>query len=94
MVGFITPLLLVLLRDKTIFTMKTKLFLFAIPCVILVACNGSADKTDKKMADSLAAKAHMDSLLNAAKMTHKQDSMDAAKSADSAKKADSAKGKK
>jgi hypothetical protein len=36
----------------------------------------------------------MDSLLNAAKMNHKQDSVDAAKAADSTKKADSAKGKK
>jgi len=85
---------LVFLQDKTIRTMKTKFLLFAIPCVILVACNGSADKTDKKTADSLIAKAHMDSLLNAAKMNHKQDSIDAAKAADSARKADSAKGKK
>ena len=74
--------------------MKTKFLLFAIPCVILAACNGSADKTDKKTADSLAAKSHMDSLLNAAKMNHKQDSMEAVKTADSTRKADSAKGKK
>lgn len=85
---------MVFLPDKTILTMRTKFLLFAIPCVILVACNSSADKTDKKTADSLVAKSHMDSLLNAAKMNHKQDSVDAAKAADSTKKADSAKGKK
>jgi len=74
--------------------MKTKLLLFAIPCVILAACNGSANKTTKEQADSLAAVAQRDSLLNAAKMNHKQDSMEAAKAADSTKKADSAKAKK
>lgn len=74
--------------------MNTKLFVFAIPCIILAACNGSAGKEDKQKADSLAAVSQRDSLLNAARMMHKQDSIDAAKTADSAKKADSAKGQK
>lgn len=75
--------------------MKTKLFLLAIPCILLASCNGSGNKdvADKEKADSLTAKAHMDSLMNASKMLHKQDSMEAAKAADSAKKADSTKAK-
>jgi hypothetical protein len=72
--------------------MNTKLLLIAIPCLFLGACTGSADKAAKQKADSLAAVAHMDSLMNAAKMNHKQDSIDAAK-ADTTKKADSTKGK-
>ena len=75
--------------------MKTKLFLFAIPCFFLASCNGnSAGKADKEKADSLAAVAHMDSLMNASKMMHIQDSIEAAKAADSARKADSTKKKK
>jgi HAMP domain-containing protein len=74
--------------------MKTKFLLFAIPCLFLAACNGSASKADKQKTDSLNAVAHMDSLMNAAKMNHKQDSIMAAKEADSTKKADSAKGQK
>jgi hypothetical protein len=73
--------------------MKTKLFLLAIPGLFLVACSGSANKADKQKADSLAAVAHMDSLMNASKMMHKQDSVNAIKAADSTKKADSAKAK-
>jgi hypothetical protein len=74
--------------------MKTRLLLFALPCIFLSACTGSSDKAAKQKADSLAAVAHMDSLMNASKAMHKQDSIDAAKAADTAKKADTAKGQK
>ena len=74
--------------------MKTKLLLFAIPCFILASCTNSAQKAAKAKADSLAALAHMDSLMNASQLMHKQDSIDAAKAPDSTKKADSVKGQK
>ncbi|HTA81446.1 MAG TPA: hypothetical protein VK783_00800 [Bacteroidia bacterium] len=74
--------------------MKTRLLLIIIPCLFLISCTGSADKAAKQKADSLAAMAHMDSLMNASKAMMKQDSIDAAKKADSAKKAtDSTKAK-
>ena len=66
--------------------MKYILLLLAIPCIFFTACHSSADKAAKQNADSLAAVAQKDSLLNAAKMMHKQDSIDAAK-ADTTKKA-------
>jgi len=74
--------------------MKIKLFLLASPILLLAACNGPSNKADKQKADSLAAVTHMDSLMNASKMMHKQDSIAAIKAADSTKKADSAKGQK
>jgi hypothetical protein len=74
--------------------MKTKLLLLAIPCFFMAACTSSADKdAAKQKSDSLAAVAQRDSLLNAAKMMRKQDSIDAAK-ADTTKKADTIKGQK
>lgn len=75
--------------------MKTRFFLFALSCVILAACssNSSNQQAAKQKVDSLAAIAQRDSLLNAAKMMHRQDSIENAK-ADSTKKADSAAGKK
>jgi len=75
--------------------MKTKLFLFAIPLLILASCNGSAEKeAAKKLSDSIAAAHHFDSMQNAIKAMKIQDSVDAAKAADSTKKADSTGAKK
>jgi len=59
--------------------MKTRLLLLATPLLLLGSCTGSADKAAKAKADSLAAVAHMDSMLNASKSMHAQDSIDAAK---------------
>ncbi|HTA28124.1 MAG TPA: hypothetical protein VK809_10065, partial [Bacteroidia bacterium] len=69
---------------------KTRFFLLAIPCLLIAACTSSADKATKQKADSLAAVAHMDSMLNASKTMHTQDSIDAAKK-DTTKKADTTK---
>ncbi len=61
--------------------MKSILILLAIPCLFIAGCNsGSSDKeATKQKADSMAAASQRDSLLNAAKMMHRQDSVDAAK---------------
>ena len=75
--------------------MKKKLSLFALPCLILAACGGSASKkAEKRMDDSIAAVHRFDSMQNAIKAMHVQDSLDAIKAADSTKKADSTKGQK
>lgn len=75
--------------------MKPKIFLLALPCFILASCNGGADKNAaKKMNDSIAAAHRFDSLQNAIKAMHAQDSVAAIKAADSTRKADSAKGQK
>jgi hypothetical protein len=85
----------VFLLYKTTFLMKSNLFLFALPCFIFMACGGSANKeAEKKMNDSIAAAHRFDSLQNAIKSMHAQDSIAAGKASDSAKKADSAKGQK
>ena len=73
--------------------MKTTLFLFAGATFFLASCSGGGDKAAKQKADSLAAAAHMDSLMNASKMMHKQDSAEAAKK-DTSKKADAGNGQK
>jgi hypothetical protein len=66
--------------------MKPKLFLFALPCFIFMACGGSASKkAEKKMNDSIAAAHRFDSLQNAIKVMHAQDSAAASKTGDSAK---------
>ncbi len=59
--------------------MKNRIVLFVIPCIFLCACSGGADKAAKEKADSLVAAAHMDSLMNASKAMHMQDSIEAAK---------------
>jgi hypothetical protein len=75
--------------------MKAKFLLFAIPCLFLASCGGSADKeAAKKVNDSIAAVHHFDSLQNAIKMMRQQDSVEAAKGSDTTKKMDSAKGQK
>jgi hypothetical protein len=75
--------------------MKTRLLLFAFSLLIFAGCHsGDSDAAvAKQKADSLAAIAHMDSLLNASKAMRSQDSTDAAKK-DTTKKADTAKGQK
>jgi hypothetical protein len=65
--------------------MKSRLFLLILPGFFIVACTSSADKAAKQKADSLAAVAHMDSMMNAAKVFHDQN----AANADSTKKVDS-----
>lgn len=65
--------------------MKSRLLLLIIPGFFMVACTSSADKAAKQKADSLAAIAHMDSMMNAAKAFHDQN----AANADTNKKADS-----
>jgi len=68
--------------------MKTKVLLLAVPCLFLGACTGSSDKeAAKQKADSLAAVAQRDSLLDAAKIMHMKDSIDASK-ADTGQKKD------
>ena len=73
--------------------MKTRLLLLAIPCLLIGSCTSSADKAAKQKADSLAAVAHMDSMLNASKNMHTQDSIDASKK-DTTQKTDTTGGKK
>lgn len=75
--------------------MKVKLLLWAIPCLFIASCGGSAEKeADKKAYDSISAAHHFDSLQNAIKMMRKQDSIEASKASDTTKKTDTAKGQK
>lgn len=75
--------------------MKAKFLLWAVPCFILAACGGSAEKeAAQKTSDSIAAARHFDSLQNAIKMMRIQDSTEAAKASDTTQKTDSAKGQK
>ena len=75
--------------------MKAKFLLFAIPCLFIASCGGSADKeAAKKVNDSIAAAHHFDSLQNAIKMMRTQDSAEAAKASDTAKKTDTPGGQK
>ncbi len=70
--------------------MKTRFLFLAIPCFLIGSCTNSAEKAAKQKVDSLAAVAHMDSMMNASKSMHTQDSIEAAKK-DTTKKADTSK---
>jgi hypothetical protein len=60
--------------------MKKLLFVAFVSGIALVACKGGDKKADadKAKTDSIAAKNHQDSLMNAAKMQHAKDSAAAA----------------
>jgi outer membrane biogenesis lipoprotein LolB len=83
---------LVFLQYKTPVEMKTRFLLFAIACLSLAACNSSSSdqKAARQKADSLAEVAHMDSLINAGRNMHTQDSINAAQK-DTSKKIDTTK---
>jgi hypothetical protein len=58
--------------------MKKLLFVALVSGIALVACKGGDKNADaNKASDSIAAKNHADSLMNAAKMQHAKDSVTA-----------------
>jgi hypothetical protein len=69
--------------------MKTRLLLFALPCLLLGACSNPEKDAATKKIEVAAAMSFKDSLLNAARKNRIQDSIDDAKAHDSIKKADS-----
>ncbi len=74
--------------------MKTRLLLFALPCLIFGACNSDPAKDAATQKHEVAkALSFKDSLLNAARKNQIQDSIDATKK-DTTKKADTTGAKK